>query len=67
MKGLPGLMKDAFTGFFLFPKMEEFAASMAHATSVGTALSIHYAWNKKLLPNDIIELKYFSTIHPVVL
>lgn len=49
-----------------FPKMEVFAASMAQATSVGTALSIHHAWNKKTLPNDIIELKYFSTIHPIV-
>ncbi|MEO6731140.1 MAG: FGGY family carbohydrate kinase [Ferruginibacter sp.] len=43
-----------------FPAMEIFAASMAQATAVGTALSIHKAWNKKPLPNDIIELKYYA-------
>lgn len=43
-----------------FPGMEIFAASMAQATAVGTALSIHKAWNKKALPNDIIELKYYG-------
>lgn len=43
-----------------FPEMEVFAASMAQATAVGTALSIHQHWNKKALPNDIIELKYYS-------
>ncbi|CAN5514142.1 hypothetical protein BH10BAC3_BH10BAC3_13720 [soil metagenome] len=43
-----------------FPEMEVFAASMAQATAVGTALSIHHHWNKKALPNGIIELKYYS-------
>ena len=43
-----------------FPDIEIFAASMAQATSVGAALSIHNAWNKRTLPGDIIELKYFS-------
>ncbi len=43
-----------------FPEMEVFAASMAQATAVGTALSIHQHWNSKTLPNDIIELKYYS-------
>ncbi len=43
-----------------FPDKEIFAASMAQATAVGTALSIHKHWNKKPLPNDIIELKYYS-------
>ena len=43
-----------------FPGMEIFAASMAQATAVGTALSIHKSWNKKALPNDIIELKYYG-------
>jgi len=46
-----------------FPQMEVFAASMAQATAVGTALSIHNAWNKKPIPNDIIELKYFSATY----
>lgn len=43
-----------------FPHLEIFAASMAQATAVGTALSIHNVWNKKQVPNDIIELKYYS-------
>ncbi|MEX6686201.1 FGGY family carbohydrate kinase [Danxiaibacter flavus] len=43
-----------------FPEMEIFAASMAQATAVGTALAIHHAWNSKALPNDIVELKYYS-------
>ncbi|MEO6549961.1 MAG: FGGY family carbohydrate kinase [Ferruginibacter sp.] len=42
-----------------FPHIEIFAASMAQATAVGTALSIHKAWNKKALPNDLIGLKYY--------
>ncbi len=46
-----------------FPDMEVFAASMAQATAMGAALSIHNGWNQKPLPNDIIELKYFSTTH----
>lgn len=48
-----------------FPEMEVFAASMAQATAIGTALSIHSHWNKKALPNDIIELKYYSIQQPV--
>ena len=43
-----------------FPDTEVFAASMAQATAVGTALAIHKSWNKKALPNDIIELKYYG-------
>jgi sugar (pentulose or hexulose) kinase len=50
-----------------FPDIEIFAASMAQATAMGTALSIHSAWNKKSLPNDIIELRYFSSSHCPVL
>ena len=44
-----------------FPEMEVFAASMAQATSVGAALAIHQEWNSKTIPNDIIELKYYSS------
>lgn len=46
-----------------FSDMEIFAASMAQATAVGTALAIHNHWNTKALPNDIIELKYYSITH----
>lgn len=42
------------------PDKEVFAASMAQATAVGTALSIHQCWNNNPLPNDIIELKYYA-------
>lgn len=49
-----------------FPEMEVFSASMAQATAVGTALSIHKAWNTKPLPNDIIELKYYAFSHNIV-
>jgi glycerol kinase len=44
-----------------FPGIEIFAASMAQATAVGAALCIHNAWNTKTIPQDIIELKYFSS------
>ncbi len=43
-----------------FPDLEIYAASMAQATAVGTALAIHGAWNTKPLPTDIIKLKYYS-------
>jgi sugar (pentulose or hexulose) kinase len=46
-----------------FPEMEVFAASMAQATAMGTALAIHRTWNSKPLPNDIIELKYYAVTH----
>jgi len=45
----------------MFPEMEVFAASMAQATAIGTALAIHKCWNTKPMPNDIIELKYYAT------
>jgi len=43
-----------------FPDLEVFAASMAQATSAGTALAIHTTWNNNPLPNDIIELKKYT-------
>jgi sugar (pentulose or hexulose) kinase len=48
-----------------FPGIEVYAASVAQATATGAALAIHHCWNKKPFPNDIVELKYFSAIHPV--
>jgi len=45
----------------MFPQTEVFAASMAQATAIGTALAIHKCWNTKPMPNDIIELKYYAT------
>jgi sugar (pentulose or hexulose) kinase len=49
-----------------FPEMEMFAASMAQATAVGTALSIHKAWNDKPIPNDIIELKFYAAQEVII-
>lgn len=43
-----------------FPDMEIYAASMAQATSLGAALAIHKAWNKKTIPNSLIQLQYYS-------
>lgn len=43
-----------------FPQIEIYAASMAQATAVGAALCIHTSWSDRKIPNDIIELKYFS-------
>ena len=48
------LLANFFTG------IEIFAASMAQATAVGTALAIHKAWNDKPLPTDIIGLQYYA-------
>jgi len=44
-----------------FTEIEVYSASMAQATAVGTALSVHSFWNKQPLPNDIIELKYYPS------
>jgi sugar (pentulose or hexulose) kinase len=43
-----------------FPAMEVFAASIPQATAMGAALAIHSHWNKRILPGDIIELKYYK-------
>ncbi|RYE37215.1 MAG: carbohydrate kinase, partial [Sphingobacteriales bacterium] len=50
-----------------FPGKEIFAASVAQATSLGAALSIHKHWNKKSLPTNIIELKFFSASHELTI
>jgi sugar (pentulose or hexulose) kinase len=46
-----------------FDKMEVFAASMAQATALGAALAIHKTWQKKSMPNDLIELKYYANTY----
>lgn len=43
-----------------FPDIEVYAASMAQATAMGTALAIHHKWNTRPIPNDLISLKYYS-------
>jgi len=48
------LLASYFTG------VEVFAASMPQATALGAALAIHKSWNKNALPNNLIELNYYS-------
>ncbi|MBO9731252.1 MAG: carbohydrate kinase [Chitinophaga sp.] len=50
-----------------FPEIEIFAASMAQASAMGAALAIHSAWNSRPLPNNLIELKYYSATHDITL
>ena len=45
----------------VFPGMEVYAASMAQSTAMGAALAIHSCFENKNLPNDLIELKLYST------
>ena len=44
----------------VFPEMEVFAASMAQSTAMGAALAIHHSFGNKDIPNDLIELKFYS-------
>jgi len=58
-----GFSKNSIYMNFLsaaFPDMEVFGASMPQATAIGTALAIHKAWNRKAVPTDLIELKYYA-------
>jgi sugar (pentulose or hexulose) kinase len=50
-----------------FPRMEVFAASMAQASAVGAALTIHSKWNSKPVPTDIIQLNYYSANQTIAL
>lgn len=44
-----------------FPDKEVYAASLAQATSMGAAIAIRSSWNSGALPNDLIELKSYSS------
>ena len=44
-----------------FPEMEVYAASVAQATALGAALAIHKDWNKKEIPQNLIELRRYRT------
>ncbi|HEX4375027.1 MAG TPA: FGGY-family carbohydrate kinase, partial [Puia sp.] len=44
----------------IFPGMEIFAASVPQASAIGAAMVIHQAWNKKTLPENLIELKKYK-------
>lgn len=44
-----------------FPRINVYAASLAQATSLGTALAIHKSWNKQAVPSNLIPLKSYSS------
>jgi len=44
----------------VFPEMDIFAASIPQASAIGAAMVIHDAWNKKTLPENLIELKKYK-------
>ncbi|MEO6148658.1 MAG: FGGY family carbohydrate kinase [Mucilaginibacter sp.] len=50
-----------------FPHIEVYAASMAQATAMGTALAIHHAWTDVPLPHDMITLQYYSVTNQVII
>jgi len=43
-----------------FPEIKVWAASVAQATAVGTALAIHNSWNISALPDNLIKLKRYK-------
>lgn len=44
-----------------FPDKEIFAASMAQATALGTALAVHSSWNEKPIPSNLFNIHSFSS------
>jgi sugar (pentulose or hexulose) kinase len=43
----------------VFPDIELYAASVPQASALGAALAVHKHWNKKAIPSDLIELKFY--------
>jgi sugar (pentulose or hexulose) kinase len=50
----------------IFPCMEVFAASIPQASAIGAAMIIHHAWNKRNLPERLIELKNYTAEKNIV-
>ncbi len=46
-----------------FPGIEVFAATVPQASALGAALSLHKHWNPKVLPDNLIELKYYPVFY----
>jgi len=44
-----------------FPALEVYAATMAQASAIGAALSIHREWNNKPVPKEIIQLNKYTS------
>jgi L-fuculokinase len=65
-----GFSRNAIWMYLLasaYPSMEVYAASVAQASAIGSALAIHNSWNKTKPPPDLIKLKLFSTTDRVTL
>jgi sugar (pentulose or hexulose) kinase len=50
-----------------FPQLEVYAASMAQATAVGTAMVLHSSWNSAPFPTNVIKLKLYTNTHQEVI
>lgn len=45
-----------------YPGIKVYAASMAQASALGAAISIHQCWNTRPLPENLVELKYYFPV-----
>ncbi len=43
-----------------FPLLDVFSSHIAQASATGAAMVLHEHWNRRPMPTDIIELKYFE-------
>jgi sugar (pentulose or hexulose) kinase len=43
-----------------YPELEIYAATIAQASAIGAALTMHDVWIKQPRPNSLLELKYYS-------
>jgi glycerol kinase len=51
----------------VLPNAEIYSSSATHASALGAALALHKHWNKRTVPSDMIELKYYAdATSPVV-
>lgn len=44
-----------------FPEIKVYAAKMAQASALGAALAIHSSWNPNTIPENLVELKDYSS------
>jgi sugar (pentulose or hexulose) kinase len=44
-----------------YPEIEVYAATIAQASAIGAALSIHEKWNSQPKPNSLLAIKYYSS------
>jgi sugar (pentulose or hexulose) kinase len=46
----------------MFPAIEVYGATVPQASALGAALAIHKSWNKKPLPHNLVELRYYPNM-----